>query len=82
MITWLDGLVEDRSEVEMTDGVELDIGNADGRFVSGEVGKLDTAIVLAIDTGEAVYCDRLDEELEPDVAEELVSPVGSTGLMT
>jgi len=55
----------------MTDGVELDIEILVGRFVSGEVGMLDTGIVLAIDTGEAVYCDVLDEELEPDVADEL-----------
>ena len=71
VITWLDGLVDDRSEVEMIDGVELDIGAADGRFVSGEVGMLGTGTVLAIDTGEAVYCDVLDEELEPEVAGEL-----------
>jgi hypothetical protein len=61
----------DRSEVEMTDGVELEIGAVDGRFVSGEVGMLDIGTVLAIDTGEAVYCEVLDEELELDVADEL-----------
>lgn len=61
----------DRSEVEMTDGVELDIGTVVGRFVSSEVGMLDIGIVLAIDTGEAVYCDLLDDDLELDVADEL-----------
>ena len=55
----------------MTDGVELDIGTAVGRFVSGEVGMLDIGTVLAIDTGEAVYCDVLDEELDLGVADEL-----------
>jgi hypothetical protein len=55
VMIWLDGLAVDGSEVEMTDGVELDIGAVDGRFVSSEVGMLDTGTVLAIDTGEAVY---------------------------
>jgi hypothetical protein len=55
VMTWLDGLAVDRSEVEMTDGVELDIGTVVGRFVSSEVGMLDIGTVLAIDTGEAVY---------------------------
>jgi hypothetical protein len=55
VITWLDGLAEDRSEVIMTDGVELDIGAVDGRVVSSEVGMLDIGAVFAIDTGEAVY---------------------------
>ena len=71
VMIWLDGLAVDRSEVEMTDGVELDIGTVVGRFVPGEVGMLDTGTVLAIDTGEAVYCDILDEELELDDADEL-----------
>lgn len=71
VITWLDGLAVDRSGVEMTDGVELDIGTVVGGFVSSEVGMLDIGTVLAIDTGEAVYCDILDEELELDVADEL-----------
>ena len=67
----------------MTDGVELEIGLVDGLFVvAGVGGILDTRTVLAIDTGEAVYCDSLDEELESDVADELVCLVGSTGLMT
>ena len=67
-----------RSEVEMTDGVELDIAAVDEPSGSDRPGILDIETVLAIDTGEAVYWDILDEEvtavddeLELDVADEL-----------
>jgi len=67
-----------RSEVEMTDGVEIDIAAVDERSDSDRDGTLDIETVLAIDTGEAVYWDILDEEviavddeLELDVADEL-----------
>jgi hypothetical protein len=71
LIAWLDELKVDRSEVIITGGVGPDFETVVGRFVSSEVGMLDIGTVLAIDTGEAVYCDILDEELELDIADEL-----------
>ena len=67
------------SGVETTDGIELDIGPVDERSDPGRDAMLDVEILLAIDAGEAVYCDKLDEglvttienELELEVAEEL-----------
>jgi len=67
-----------RSEVEMTDGVELDIAAVDEGSGSDRDDTVDIGTVLAIDTGEAMYWDILDEEviavddeLELDVADEL-----------
>lgn len=79
MIIWVERPGADRPEVEMTDGVELDIAAVDERSGSDRDDMLDIGMVLAIETGEAVYWDILDEELvsmvdvelEVDVADEL-----------
>jgi len=78
VITWVERLEVDRSEVEITDGVELGIGAVDDRSDPDRDGMLDIGMVLAIDTGEAVYWGILDEEvtavddvLELYVADEL-----------
>jgi len=79
VIIWVERPGADRPEVEMTDGVELDIAAVDERSGSDRDDMLDIGMVLAIETGEAVYWDILDEELvsmvdvelEVDVADEL-----------
>jgi len=75
---WVERPGADRSEVEITDDVELDIGGVDDRSDPDKVGMLDIGTVLAIDAGEAVYWDMLeeevttiDDELELEVADEL-----------
>ena len=55
VITRVERLGVDRSEVETTDGVELDIGAAVERSDSDKEAVPDAKFVLAIDAGEAVY---------------------------